>query len=105
MHCDGCEGRKCRPIVGPLKESRKTLGRVAYRSVRDKEQDCKIVREAFCLLSRNVRSFIVCLAVTYLCFSPSESEPIYLDLLLYKVAAVLSSASSKLVVLMAEFTH
>jgi len=76
-------------MVGPLKEIRASLGLVAYRSVRDKEQDCKIVGEAFSLLSRNVRSFIFCLALTYICFSPSESEPICLDLLLYKVAAVL----------------
>jgi hypothetical protein len=76
-------------MVGPLKETGETLGRVACRSVRDKEQDCKIVREAFGLLSRNVRSFIFCLTVTYVCFYASESEPIYLDLLQYKVAAVL----------------
>jgi hypothetical protein len=34
-------------MVGPLQETRETLGRVASRSVRDKEQDCKIVKEAF----------------------------------------------------------
>jgi hypothetical protein len=86
MYCDGCEGSL---MVGPLKEIRESLGLVSYRSVRDKEQDCKIVREAFSLLSRNVRSFIFCVALTCVCFSPSESEPIYLDLLLYKVTAVL----------------